>query len=101
MIIFSGKTRKPDRYRQPNTEAQNKVLEAEFAKNKFLIELKRRKEMSEEIQLTQRQIKIWFQNRRAAEKKAKKQELLKRQALCNDAAVSYQTPTDSMMMPRN
>ena len=95
-LFFSAKTRKPDRYRQPNTEEQNKILEAEYAKNKFLIDLERRKELSKEIHLTQRQIKIWFQNRRAAERRAKKRELLKRQALCN-GAVSFHIPMDNMV----
>ena len=50
---------------------QTMVLEAEFRSNRYITK-RRRLELQSQIFLTDRQIKIWFQNRRMKEKKEKK-----------------------------
>lgn len=58
------------RTRQTYSRSQIFELEKEYRSQQYLSK-KRRLELSERINLSERQIKIWFQNRRMKEKKTK------------------------------
>ncbi|GLV35890.1 uncharacterized protein CBL_09892 [Carabus blaptoides fortunei] len=66
-----GKTRTGDKYRMVYTEHQRLELEKEYLLNRFVSD-RRRAELAINLGLSVRQIKIWFQNRRAKERKEAK-----------------------------
>ncbi|KAJ8675274.1 hypothetical protein QAD02_011060 [Eretmocerus hayati] len=63
-----GKTRTKDKYRVVYTEHQRLELEKEFYSSKY-ITIRRKAELAASLALSERQVKIWFQNRRAKERK--------------------------------
>ncbi|XP_052281097.1 homeotic protein caudal-like [Dreissena polymorpha] len=63
-----GLTRTRDKYRVVYTDKQRKGLEKAYEENKF-ITMETRNKLSKELDLSDRQIKIWFQNRRAKERR--------------------------------
>lgn len=73
MMYFAvvGKTRTKDKYRIVYTELQKVELEKEFLFNQY-ITIQRKAELANSIGLSDRQVKIWFQNRRAKERKHKR-----------------------------
>ncbi|XP_019871529.2 homeobox protein CHOX-CAD isoform X2 [Aethina tumida] len=67
-----GKTRTKDKYRVVYTDHQRIELEKEFTFNNKYITIRRKSELAANLGLSERQIKIWFQNRRAKERKQNK-----------------------------
>ncbi|XP_050039948.1 homeobox protein CDX-1-like isoform X2 [Dermacentor andersoni] len=69
-----GKTRTKDKYRVVYSDHQRLELEKEFHYSRY-ITIRRKAELAAMLGLSERQVKIWFQNRRAKDRKqAKKQE---------------------------
>ena len=66
-----GKTRTRDKYRVVYSDVQRLELEKEFMYAKY-ITIRRKSELASMLQLSERQVKIWFQNRRAKERKLNK-----------------------------
>uniref|UniRef100_A0A3Q3W5W6 Homeobox domain-containing protein n=1 Tax=Mola mola TaxID=94237 RepID=A0A3Q3W5W6_MOLML len=83
---FRGKTRTKDKYRVVYTDKQRLELEKEFQFNRY-ITLRRKTELSVALGLSERQVKIWFQNRRAKERK------INRKKLQHSQQASTTTPT--------
>nr|XP_018904628.1 PREDICTED: homeotic protein caudal [Bemisia tabaci] len=66
-----GKTRTKDKYRVVYTDQQRLELEKEFHYSRY-ITIRRKAELASTLGLSERQVKIWFQNRRAKERKQSK-----------------------------
>ncbi|CAO1371573.1 unnamed protein product [Diamesa hyperborea] len=66
-----GKTRTKDKYRVVYTDHQRLELEKEFHFTRY-ITIRRKSELAQSLALSERQVKIWFQNRRAKDRKQKK-----------------------------
>uniref|UniRef100_A0A669BR77 Caudal type homeobox 1a n=1 Tax=Oreochromis niloticus TaxID=8128 RepID=A0A669BR77_ORENI len=83
---LGGKTRTKDKYRVVYTDHQRMELEKEFQFNRY-ITMRRKSELSMALSLSERQVKIWFQNRRAKERK------INRKKLQHSQQASTTTPT--------
>ncbi|XP_058810828.1 homeobox protein CDX-1 [Phymastichus coffea] len=66
-----GKTRTKEKYRVVYTEKQRIELEKEFYSSRY-ITIRRKSELAHVLKLSERQVKIWFQNRRAKDRKQNK-----------------------------
>ncbi|XP_073825676.1 homeotic protein caudal-like [Musca autumnalis] len=66
-----GKTRTKDKYRVVYTDFQRLELEKEYCTSRY-ITIRRKTELAQTLSLSERQVKIWFQNRRAKERKQNK-----------------------------
>uniref|UniRef100_A0A4W3JGT1 Caudal type homeobox 4 n=1 Tax=Callorhinchus milii TaxID=7868 RepID=A0A4W3JGT1_CALMI len=78
-ISAAGKTRTKDKYRVVYTDHQRLELEKEFHYNRY-ITIKRKSELATILGLSERQVKIWFQNRRAKERKITKKQMAQSEA---------------------
>ncbi|CAL1613292.1 unnamed protein product [Knipowitschia caucasica] len=87
--LIGGKTRTKDKYRVVYTDHQRLELEKEFQFNKY-ITMRRKSELSSALSLSERQIKIWFQNRRAKERKITR----KKQQHSQQASTTTPTPPE-------
>ncbi|EEB10587.1 Homeobox protein MSX-2, putative [Pediculus humanus corporis] len=73
-IVYGKKRKKENRPRRQRTTFSNEQtynLEMEFQRNEYVSRGKRF-QLAEKLQLTETQIKIWFQNRRAKHKRIEK-----------------------------
>ncbi|XP_069468651.1 homeobox protein CDX-1-like [Ambystoma mexicanum] len=70
-----GKTRTKEKYRVVYTDHQRLELEKEFHYNRY-ITITRKAQLAANLRLSERQIKIWFQNRRAKERKIFKKKMI-------------------------
>ncbi|KAG8243531.1 hypothetical protein J6590_044180 [Homalodisca vitripennis] len=76
------RTRTKDKYRVVYTDHQRLELEKEFHYSRY-ITIRRKAELATNLGLSERQVKIWFQNRRAKERKQlkKREELLHKEKM--------------------
>ncbi|KAM4696769.1 homeobox protein CDX-4-like [Rhinophrynus dorsalis] len=70
----TGKTRTKEKYRVVYTDHQRLELEKEFHYSRY-ITIRRKTELAANLRLSERQVKIWFQNRRAKERKLFKKKM--------------------------
>ncbi|XP_003269025.1 homeobox protein CDX-4 [Nomascus leucogenys] len=73
-VQVTGKTRTKEKYRVVYTDHQRLELEKEFHCNRY-IPIRRKSELAVNLGLSERQVKIWFQNRRAKERKMIKKKI--------------------------
>lgn len=69
----NGRTRTKDKYRVVYSDHQRLELEKEFCYSRY-ITIRRKAELANNVGLSERQVKIWFQNRRAKERRALKKQ---------------------------
>ncbi|XP_061484490.1 homeobox protein CDX-2 [Rhineura floridana] len=89
------KTRTKDKYRVVYTDHQRLELEKEFHYSRY-ITIRRKAELAANLGLSERQVKIWFQNRRAKERKINKKKLQQSQPGVVHSGSEPMSPVSSM-----
>ncbi|PNI88542.1 CDX4 isoform 1 [Pan troglodytes] len=90
-VQVTGKTRTKEKYRVVYTDHQRLELEKEFHCNRY-ITIQRKSELAVNLGLSERQVKIWFQNRRAKERKMIKKKI----SQFENSGGSVQSDSDSI-----
>ncbi|KAF2366787.1 Homeobox domain [Trinorchestia longiramus] len=91
---LTGRTRTRDKYRVVYSEHQRLELEKEYNFNRY-ITIKRKTELADSLALSERQIKIWFQNRRAKDRKNTN----KKKSSCKETSGSQMLNSTSSVNP--
>uniref|UniRef100_A0A1B0AIR6 Homeobox domain-containing protein n=1 Tax=Glossina pallidipes TaxID=7398 RepID=A0A1B0AIR6_GLOPL len=71
LVNLRKRTRTNDKYRVVYTDYQRLELEKEYCTSNY-ITIRRKTELAQTLSLSERQVKIWFQNRRAKARKQNK-----------------------------
>ncbi|KAM9324059.1 homeobox protein CDX-4 [Gastrophryne carolinensis] len=97
----TGKTRTKEKYRVVYTDHQRLELEKEFHYSRY-ITIRRKSELAASLSLSERQVKIWFQNRRAKERKLFKKKMNQFEgagSLQSDSSSASPNPHCDSMVP--
>ncbi|CAL8263968.1 unnamed protein product [Lota lota] len=92
--VSRGRTRTKDKYRVVYSDHQRLELEKEFQYSRY-ITIRKKSQLSLELHLSERQVKIWFQNRRAKERKLTR----RKQQVSQQASATSQSPEEANSDP--
>ncbi|XP_077982855.1 uncharacterized protein LOC144437721 isoform X2 [Glandiceps talaboti] len=67
-----------NRYRTPYSDVQKGILETAYIQNWGFITIEKKRYLARQLGLTERQIKVWFQNRRARDRRENKRKVQER-----------------------
>ncbi|XP_050298834.1 homeobox protein CHOX-CAD isoform X2 [Anthonomus grandis grandis] len=96
-----GKTRTKDKYRVVYTDHQRIELEKEFTFVNRYITIRRKAELAATLGLSERQVKIWFQNRRAKERKQNKKRVEEKNQIELYSNINMQQVPNGMLSQQN